>query len=147
MCVHGNMCGYQRTACRSQFSSTVWVPGIHLKSSNLAARTFTHQVILWVSSPPCFSLFASALLFLTPLLLLLKLTLPISGLRSVPVSLAMSLVLPSCFPWRGSDFQPRTYLGCDSPSQLCAPSSSLPPWPHPPAHPRFSASTPTATGI
>lgn len=51
------MCGYRRTACRSQFSSTVWVPGIHLKSSNLAARTFTHRVILWVSLPPCFSLF------------------------------------------------------------------------------------------
>lgn len=49
-CTHHSMYRDQRAACRSQLSpSTPWVPGIELRSSDLAASTFplNHSVGLW----------------------------------------------------------------------------------------------------
>lgn len=73
---------------------------------------------------PFLSTLASAMPFLVSLPLFPELTWPrFSGLRPVPVSLTMSVLSVSCFPWRGLSFPAlRIYPGCDSPkSALGAP--------------------------
>jgi hypothetical protein len=132
---HVKMCGYQRTACRSQFSSTARVPGIHLWSSNLAQEPF-------LAESPCSSLYPLFTLSCLCNALLNPTVSPsqahsahLSRLWSVPVSLAVSLVLPLWFPWRDLRlFPPRTYPCCDSlksalgallkPPSLAPPTSS-----------------------
>jgi hypothetical protein len=48
ICVPEHTCGGQRASCGSQFFlSTLWVPGINLRSLSHVAGGSTHQSILW----------------------------------------------------------------------------------------------------
>lgn len=47
VCLSEHRCERQRTTCRSQFSFTIWVPWIDLRSSVLSTSTFIIQQYHW----------------------------------------------------------------------------------------------------
>lgn len=119
---------------QSQFLPfTMWSSGSHPQSSDLAAGLFIHRVSSQLPLPLFLFSLDSAMLFLALLLLLPKLTLPISLVVSPFFS--GHIWRASCFLSRGLRFLPqRTCLGCDSlksaqgallnPPSLAPPTSS-----------------------